>query len=88
MPQDNNLMSTNSNSYKSIMKGTAIFGGTQFFAILVNLIRGKLVALFLGPEGMGISSLMMSSMNTIQQFSSFRTKFINCKRNIKGKRNR
>ena len=70
MPQDNNLMSTNSNSYKSIMKGTAIFGGTQFFAILVNLIRGKLVALFLGPEGMGISSLMMSSMNTIQQFSS------------------
>ena len=63
-------MSTNSNSYKSIMKGTAIFGGTQFFAILVNLIRGKLVALFLGPEGMGISSLMMSSMNTIQQFSS------------------
>ena len=48
MPQDNNLMSTNSNSYKSIMKGTAIFGGTQFFAILVNLIRGKLVALFLG----------------------------------------
>ena len=70
MPQDNNLMSTNSNSYKSIMKGTAIFGGTQFFAILVNLIRGKLVALFLGPEGMGISSLMMSSMNTIQHFSS------------------
>ena len=68
MPQDNNLMSTN--SYKSIMKGAAIFGGTQFFTILVNLIRGKLVALFLGPEGMGISSLMMSSMNTIQQFSS------------------
>ena len=50
MPQDNNLMSTNSNSYKSIMKGTAIFGGTQFFAILVNLIRGKLVAYFLGQR--------------------------------------
>lgn len=58
------------NSYKNILKGTAIFGGTQFFTILINLIRGKLVAIFLGPEGMGISSLITASMNTIQQFSS------------------
>ena len=58
------------NAYKSIVKGAAIFGGTQAFTIIVNLIRGKFVALFLGPEGMGISSLMTASMNTIQQFSS------------------
>lgn len=59
------------NSYKSMVKGTAIFGGVQFFNILINLIRGKLVAVLLGPEGMGISSLLTVSTNTIQQFSSF-----------------
>lgn len=58
------------NSYRNILKGTAIFGGTQFFTILINLVRGKLVALFLGPQGMGISSLITASMNTIQQLSS------------------
>ena len=58
-----------SNNYSSILKGTALFGGVQVFNILINLVRGKLVALLLGPEGMGISSLLTSSMNTIQQFT-------------------
>lgn len=56
--------------YRTILKGTAIFGGVQVFNIVINLIRGKLVALFLGPEGMGIFFLLTSSSNTIQQFSS------------------
>lgn len=60
-----------SNSYKSILKGTSIFGGVQIFQILINIIRGKFVAMFLGPEGMGIASLFTSSSNTIVRFSSF-----------------
>lgn len=59
-----------SNSYKSILKGTSIFGGVQIFQIGINLIRGKFVAMFLGPAGMGISSLFTSSGQTIQQFAS------------------
>lgn len=62
-------MSNESGSYRSILKGTALFGGVQVFTILINLIRGKLVAILLGPEGMGISSLLTVSANTIQQFS-------------------
>lgn len=58
------------NTYRNMVKGTAIFGGMQVFTILINLIRGKFVALLLGPEGMGISSLLTSSMNTIQQCTS------------------
>lgn len=58
------------NTYRSILKGSSIFGGVQMFQILVSLIRGKFVALFLGPDGMGISSLFSSSANTLQQFSS------------------
>lgn len=59
-----------STSYRSILKGTSIFGGVQIFMILINLIRGKFVAMFLGPEGMGISSLFASSSNTIVKASS------------------
>lgn len=59
------------NSYRSILKGTSFFGGVQVFQVLVNLVRGKFVAMFLGPEGMGVSSLFSSSANTISQFSTF-----------------
>ena len=57
-------------NYRGIVKGTAIFGGVQVANILINIIRGKLVAMILGPEGMGISSLLSTASMTIQQFSS------------------
>ena len=58
------------NSYKSILKGTSMFGGVQVFQILINLVRGKFVAILLGPDGMGIASLFTTSSNTIQKFAS------------------
>lgn len=60
----------NENGYKSILRGTSIFGGVQIFQILVNLIRGKFVALFLGPDGMGAASMFNSASNTLTQLSS------------------
>lgn len=59
------------NSYRSILKGTSVFGGVQLFQIGINLVRGKFVAMFLGPTGMGISSLFNSSGQTIQQLAGF-----------------
>ena len=56
--------------YRSILKGTAAFGGVQLFNLFVNLARGKCVALLLGAEGMGIASLLTTAGNTIQQFFS------------------
>lgn len=55
------------NSYSTIMKRLSTFGGVQLFNILITLVRGKFVAMFLGPEGMGISSLLTSSTTTVQQ---------------------
>ena len=55
--------------YRSIARGTALMGGVQFFNLLINIIRGKLVALFLGPFGIGMSSLFSSSISMVQQFS-------------------
>lgn len=58
------------NDYKSILKGTSIFGGVQFYNILISLVRGKFVALFLGPVGMGVSALYLTSTQTIQTLAS------------------
>lgn len=58
------------NSYRNIIKNSSFFGGVQLFNILLTLIRGKFVAIILGPEGMGISALFNSVSNTIQKFSS------------------
>lgn len=38
--------------------------------VLINLVRGKFVALLLGPEGQGIASLFTASSTTIQRFAS------------------
>lgn len=55
--------------YRSVAKGTALMGGVQVFNILINVVKGKLVAMFLGPAGMGVVSLLTSSTNVVQQFS-------------------
>ena len=60
----------NTDIYRSILKGFSLFGSVQVLQIIVNLVRGKLVAIFLGPEGMGISALLTSASQTIQRFSS------------------
>ena len=55
------------NSYSNILKRLSAFGGVQIFNIFVSLLRGKFVAMFLGPVGMGISSLYATSLAPLQQ---------------------
>ena len=52
-------------SYAHILKYTGIFGGVQGINILVALIRNKLVAMLLGPTGMGLLSLFNSTIRFI-----------------------
>lgn len=59
-----------SNSYKTILQRISAFGGIQILTIFVNLLRGKFVAILLGPAGMGISSLFLTASTTIQQLGS------------------
>lgn len=56
-------------AYRRIVSSTAIFGSAQVLNILVNIIRGKLVAYILHSTGMGIASVFTSAANTIQQFA-------------------
>ena len=43
------------NIYRTIVKATGLFGGTQVFTILCSIIKTKLVAIWLGAEGVGLS---------------------------------
>ena len=48
-------------SYSHIIKYTGLFGGVQFLTILLGIVRNKLVAMLLGPSGMGLVSLFNST---------------------------
>ena len=52
-------------SYSHILKYTGIFGGVQGLNILIGIIRNKLVAMILGPSGMGMMSLFNSTIKLV-----------------------
>jgi len=52
-------------SYSHILKYTGIFGGVQGLNILIGIIRNKLVAMILGPSGMGLMSLFNSTIKLV-----------------------
>lgn len=58
-------MSDSKSSYLQILKTTSLFGGVQFFNIIISVIRTKLIAIFIGPAGLGITTLLNSIINII-----------------------
>jgi O-antigen/teichoic acid export membrane protein len=52
-------------SYRNVLNATSLFGGVQVINILISLIRSKVIAVLIGPLGMGISSLLLSTMQLI-----------------------
>ena len=63
-------MSDSKSSYLQIVKTTSLFGGVQFFNIIISIIRTKFIAIFIGPAGMGIATLLNSTINIISRISS------------------
>lgn len=57
-------------SYRSILKGSSALGGVQAFQMLCSVAKMKVVALLLGPAGMGVASLFLSASQTLQQGAS------------------
>lgn len=58
-------------SYSHILKYTSIFGGVQGLSVLIGIIRNKLVALLLGPDGMGLMSLFNSTIKLVSDSTNF-----------------
>ena len=46
--------STESGSYRSILKSTSLIGGASVLNILIGMVRTKIVAILLGPNGVGL----------------------------------
>jgi antigen flippase len=62
-------MSTSSNSYSQILKSSSIIGGAQGFNYLIGMVRTKMVAVLLGPSGMGLVSLYVSATSLVDTVS-------------------
>jgi len=62
-------------SYRHIIKAISLFGGVQAIQIFTNIIRLKVVAILLGPVGMGLASLFMVSINMIGNITGFGINF-------------
>ena len=62
-------------SYSHVLKYTGLFGGVQGLNILVGLVRNKLIAVILGPGGMGLASLFNSTVTFISQATNFGISF-------------
>ena len=64
-------MTEDQKSYRQIFKATSIFGGVQVFKIIISIIRSKVVAVLLGPSGMGIINLLVSTTGFITTLTNF-----------------
>lgn len=61
------MSSERQDSYRHILKYTGLFGSVQGLNIIVSLVRNKLVALLLGPDGMGLVALFNSVVSFVSQ---------------------
>ena len=53
------------------MKATSIFGGVQVFNIIISIGRSKILAILLGPAGIGVLGLIMSTTKLISSLTNF-----------------
>lgn len=64
-----------SKAYKNIFKATSLFGGVKVIQIFLNLLRGKVIAILLGPSGVGLNSLFISPITMISNVTSLGLNF-------------
>ena len=55
-----------STSYSNIFKTTFLFGFVQVFRAVIGIVKNKLVAILIGPEGMGLLGIFNSTIQMIQ----------------------
>ncbi len=58
-------MTDTKSSYRQIIKSTSIFGGVQVFNMIISLVRSKVIAILIGPAGIGLIGLFNSALNLI-----------------------
>ena len=62
---------SNNRDLKGSLKATSLFGGTQVFSIIISIVKNKLIALLIGPVGIGIVELFNSTIQLINTSTNF-----------------
>ncbi len=76
MKESNNTApSGQTTTYDHVLKYTWLFGGVQGINMLVGVVRNKIVALLLGPEGTGLINLFNNITKLINEITSFGISF-------------
>lgn len=57
--------SSDASSYRRILKSSSIIGGASFLNILIGLVRTKVLAILLGPDGVGLFGLYKNLLTTV-----------------------
>ncbi len=65
------MIKESQSTFKQIIKATSIFGGVQVFSILLSIVRTKLIAVLLGPIGIGISGILIATTGIITGLTNF-----------------
>lgn len=68
-------MDTKNESHKQILKSTGIVGGAQLFSIIIGIVRTKVVAILLGPAGIGILGILQSTIDLVRNATGFGINF-------------
>lgn len=66
-------MSDDGKSYRQILRSTSIIGGASVINILIGLVRIKVVAVLLGPSGVGLIGLFNNLMGTAANVAALGT---------------
>lgn len=61
--------------YKSILKYVGLFGSIQGLSMLIGLVRSKLIAVLLGPGGMGLSSILNTALQLLSNSTNLGINF-------------
>ncbi|WP_296150841.1 O-antigen translocase [uncultured Flavobacterium sp.] len=64
-------MSEHQSSYRQIFKATSLFGGVQVFNIILSIVRSKIIAVLLGPAGMGVAGLLTATTGLVANLTNF-----------------
>lgn len=65
------MQENNRNSYGSVLKAIGLFGGVKVFQIIVSILKNKIVAVILGPFGIGVAGMLTSTMELVKTLTGF-----------------
>ena len=75
MAKDTQVTYKEETSYDHVLKYTGLFGGVQGITTLISLVRNKLAALLLGPEGIALINIFNNVMTLVNQSTNFGVSF-------------